>query len=261
MAGIFTLLTSLLTSCSAEPEKKVVRKPKSNPITEELVNASWSSGGGMNGGHNSSEIRKEKNGDCWVVITKKPSHDAKQVETKIKVSAKDLRQLFDHMNKHFSYKKWKDFPQSQFQALDAPTYTVSMTVKGTDGKHNYYNGFSTQDFPEVEGRAFRDIRCFVESYAAVNVKTYQFHCSDFDGSPQPATIIIDDPGLVRVETNKKYRSTVGTNTGSRFDITFTLYGRIPGKTKAHLTSLRPEGKVYYDVVVDDNFNLSVTEAK
>jgi len=251
MASIFAMLTSFFSSCNADYEKST----NYSPVENDVMKISWNSSGDSNGCIYSYEIINLK-GNYKVNIHKQPYHNSKPDITSVKVEKEDLDQLFKHIKKNYTYEKWKDFPLSEVQAMDAATSSVNIEIWTKKGRKSY--GVSdNKEFPKGQSKVLFDVREYIHSYAIKNAKTFTINRTSFDGNPVEERLEIDNPGMVKTEIQKKYDFFDSSRNGRRFNLKYVFHGRIPGETKLRFVAKNMSKSIEYKVVVDRDFNLTL----
>lgn len=259
MAGILAMLASLFSSCSAGEEQSK-RPSRNRPIKDEVMSISWISSGDSLGCHYERSLEKQENGQYIAVVHNQPTHSDKPKITKVKVTEYDLNALFNHIQKNYEYKKWKEYPKSELMVLDAASSSVHISMMTPDGYKNYSLS-DTKKIPDGQAKVFFDIKKFIESYAANNAKIVTISRSGFDGNPNPESLEIDNSGMIRVDYSKKYSNPDSREKGRPFKANYVFHGRIPGETKLRFTSSISVEPLEYKAVVDKEFNLTLEKIK
>lgn len=250
MAGLFAMLTSFFSSCNAGS-----RKYQERPREKQIIKISWNSFGDSNG-CNYEYAMENANGNYKVRIHEQPSHNGKARVTNVNVAQSDLDQLFEHIEKYYTYKKWKEFPKSEVHALDAATNSVSIRLRTKEGDE-IFSVSDSKAFPKGQERVFYDVREFIHSYAAHDAQTATLKRTGFDANACEEGLKIDNPGMLRVEIYKKYGDTDSSKEGRYFDVKYIFYGRIPGETKLRFPKMNMDNTIEYKVIVDKEFNVTL----
>ncbi len=119
----------------------------------------YSSGGGMEGGNESSELSRAKDGTVSLVVSSKEWHNARATTDTYELDESAF-DAFVQIAEEYDLARAAKRKESELIALDAPTSSISYGYVGSDGLLDYDQSFtvsSTQDLSDKEREGCRAV--------------------------------------------------------------------------------------------------------
>ena len=221
-----------------------------------LVNCEYTIFGGMENESFEMTLTAGESADVLSVRQRQWSWLPIQVEKVYEASCRALQDL-DKLIAAYHPEAWAELPYSEFQALDAPTHSI--TVRYADGTE-----YSVSDSKEIGGPLFYEVRCFLESYS-ITAETAQLSFHTYGSGPDYA-LILDAPEKVDWYSTQTLDAPPAPGQplppGSGYTITYVFRGLIPGEVTATVQVAHPaagydDWDEVYTLRVDNDYHVTV----
>ena len=166
----------------------------------------------------------------------------------------------DALLARYAPETWRDLPDSELIALDAPTEEIRLTYD--DGA--YFSITDAKELPDGNNALFSEVYQFLESYSARDAQTVTLSFSSFSGGGPEYALTLDAPE--KVDWYRQERMDGPEAPGAGFEVVYAFRGRIPGIVHATVTTTMPlasaaGGSASHDTVytlsIDKHFNVSI----
>ena len=147
---------------------------KMKPKYTDLIYASLSHGGGMNGERYLDSIGYDDNNKIIYTTSESPEHYVPPLVRVYEVEDPDAINKLDALVTEYNMSVWDKVPVSEIEVLDAPSTSLNLRFKPTDG-HQYSNYMTINYDLQLPDKCFEVLRNFTDkmiSFPAKQIDKY-----------------------------------------------------------------------------------------